>query len=246
MEEQQKRSAAYISWQTFKNSLDRLRDAGMPNRIDKSVFVGLSGGTQIQLVAAMKFLGLIDEQGDPSPGFRELVEKDELERKEPLRRVFEAAYPKLFDLDLTKCSPDQLNEAMTAEYGVRGSTRQKAVRFFLTGAEDLGIAVSPFLVKAGKATVRSNGASRRTRKKKATAKQQSTAKVGGTSRTVPLASGGELTLSATADFFSLSAEDRRFVFELIDKLDGYEQANTTEEEPVAPVQESDLEEQEVQ
>lgn len=44
----------------------------------------------------------------------------------------------------------------------------------------------------------------------------------GTSRTVNLASGGTLTISATLDLFSLSPPDRNFVFGLIDELDKYE------------------------
>ncbi len=44
----------------------------------------------------------------------------------------------------------------------------------------------------------------------------------GTSRTVSLASGGTLTISATLDLFSLSQKDRNFVFTLIDQLEEYE------------------------
>lgn len=47
----------------------------------------------------------------------------------------------------------------------------------------------------------------------------------GTSRQVQLKSGGTLTVSASADFFQLNVEDRRFVFELIDKLEEYEKKN---------------------
>ena len=45
---------------------------------------------------------------------------------------------------------------------------------------------------------------------------------GGTSKSVSLVSGGTLTLSATLDLFSLNAADRKFVFEIIDKLEAYE------------------------
>jgi hypothetical protein len=40
---------------------------------------------------------------------------------------------------------------------------------------------------------------------------------------VQLKSGGSLTLAASIDLFSLSAEDRAFVFGLIDRLQDYEQ-----------------------
>ena len=40
---------------------------------------------------------------------------------------------------------------------------------------------------------------------------------------VRLQSGGTLMLSATLDLFSLNTDDRKFIFELIDKLESYKQ-----------------------
>jgi hypothetical protein len=39
---------------------------------------------------------------------------------------------------------------------------------------------------------------------------------------VSLVSGGTLTVSATSDFFSLNASDRRFFNAIIDQLEAYE------------------------
>ena len=83
------KTAAYVSWVTFKNSLDRLAE-GMPNRIDKTVFPGLSGGTLVQLLPALKFLGLIREDGTPTEALLALVQKNELERKAQLKFIFKA------------------------------------------------------------------------------------------------------------------------------------------------------------
>lgn len=47
----------------------------------------------------------------------------------------------------------------------------------------------------------------------------------GTSRSVALASGGTLTVSASMDVFGFSPDDRTFVFDLIDKLLKYEKDN---------------------
>ena len=44
----------------------------------------------------------------------------------------------------------------------------------------------------------------------------------GESRSVTLKSGGTLTLSASTKFLALSSTYRKFVFELIDKLEEYE------------------------
>jgi len=60
-------------------------------------------------------------------------------------------------------------------------------------------------------------------------------------KTVKLSSGGSLSVSATADFFALSSDDRKFVFELIDKLDAYAKAHpcddTEGEDPTNAVDE---------
>ena len=40
-------------------------------------------------------------------------------------------------------------------------------------------------------------------------------------KTVHLKSGGTVTLTAAVDLFSLTAADREFVFELIDKVQSY-------------------------
>lgn len=50
----------------------------------------------------------------------------------------------------------------------------------------------------------------------------------GTSRQVQLKSGGTLTVTASLDFFQLSADDRGFVFDLIDKLEEYEKNSVKE------------------
>ena len=50
-----------------------------------------------------------------------------------------------------------------------------------------------------------------------------------TSRTVQLASGGTLSLVASIDVLQLSADDRAFVFELVDRVATYEEANAPTE-----------------
>jgi hypothetical protein len=52
--------------------------------------------------------------------------------------------------------------------------------------------------------------------------------VPGSSRSVTLKSGGSLTLHVSADLLSLAGEDRKFVFDLIDKLEEYEKETASE------------------
>jgi len=52
----------------------------------------------------------------------------------------------------------------------------------------------------------------------------------GSEKSVSLSSGGTVTLSLSYDPFALSEEDRKFVFELVDKLKAYAEANPPTEE----------------
>lgn len=234
------RTAAYVAWGTLRNALNRLADVGLPNEVNKSVFSGLSGGTQTQLLAAMKFLGLIEEDGTPSATLREAVKKNELERKELLQDVFRNAYSSLFALDLSKATMDELDQALSETYNVTGSTRRKAATFFLKGAEEIGIELSPFLQGPAAAAPRSTSGTKRRRKRTAR-KVSPKAQASGTEKTVKLASGGgTLTISANLDLFSMNTDDRMFVFDLIEKLEAYEKsvdADASEDEPAAVVME---------
>lgn len=223
------KAASYIPYKTLTNTLDRFRSGHLPNRIDRTVFPGQSGAAQTQLLAAMKFLGLIDEElNTPTDVFKKLVPADEATRKKLLRGVLETSYAELFKLDLLKATPGQLNETMAAHYTVSGSTLVKAVRFFVAAATDVGIELSPLLskqkVRAG------NGAAPRRRRGPRLKQPQPlslapASPASGTTKTVELKSGGTLTVSGTFDPFSLNSADRAFVFGLIDKLDEYQ--NTT-------------------
>ena len=64
MAEEQKRTAAYVPWATFKNSLDQLAK-GIPSRIDRSVFQGLAWNVQNQLFIALRFFGLLKGEDEP-------------------------------------------------------------------------------------------------------------------------------------------------------------------------------------
>ncbi len=182
---------------------------------------------QLQLFTGMRFLGLIDDKNKPTDDLVELTVQDEGARKHKLQEVLQNRYAELFALNLKKTTPDELDKKMTEAYSVTGETRERAVRFFLGAVTYLGIEVSPLL--AGK---KANGAPRVPPGKKRTVRKLPPAPLGnintpehpaGTSKTVRLQSGGMLTLSATLDLFSLNPEDRKFIFELIDKLEGYAQ-----------------------
>jgi hypothetical protein len=227
-------AAVYVSWKTFANSIGQLSKAEIPNVIDKTVFTGMAFSVQNQLFAGMRFLGLIDEKSKPTADLEHLATELEDARKDKLKEIIQKRYSELFALNLKKTTPDELTKKMAESYGVTGDTREKAVRFFVSAAEYAGIELSPLL-----ASKKANGGTRTTNRKRGLRKSvspsppssDSVADQPGTSRTVRLQSGGTLTLSATLDLFKLNSGDRKFVFDLIDQLEGYEQ-------PTQPTRES--------
>jgi len=229
-EKTEKAAAVYVAWSTFKNALESLAQ-GIPNRVDRSAFPGMAWGVQSQLLAGMKFLGLITEDHIPTPALHAVAVLDETARKERLKAILRERYPDLFALDLMKATPAQLTEQMGNSYSVAGETREKAMRFFLSAVEYAGIPVSRLFKPKGNG--QAPGARRRRgvgRPKSAATPGQETATQdakpgpsGGMSRTVKLKSGGTFTVSGSFDPFALVPEDRKFVFEMIDRLEQYEQ-----------------------
>jgi hypothetical protein len=219
------------------NTLDALA-GNIPNRIDRTVFPGQSGGTQNQLLTAFKFLGFINDEGKPQPILSAVAVPDPEQRKVALRRLIESKYADLFALNLMKTTPSELAEQMTKSYNVSGDTRLKATRFFLAAAAYLGIPVSPLLLR-DKTKLTAGGSTAKNATRKRRTRRIDDADDGldddvdlplppasGEARSVRLKSGGTLTLSASTKFMALSSADRNFVFGLIDKLEEYETANS--------------------
>lgn len=225
-DEKSEKAAVYVAWSTFKNALDSLAQ-GIPNRVDRSAFPGMAWGVQSQLLTGMKFLGLITEDHIPNPLLHGVAVLDETARKDKLRLILKERYTDLFALDLTKVTPAQLTEQMGTSYNVAGATRDKAVRFFLSAVEYVGVPVSRLFKPKGNGTT--PGRRRRVGRPKTAAAtgpetiQEPIAPTGGTSRTVKLKSGGTFTVSGSFDPFALIPEDRKFVFDMIDRLEQYDQ-----------------------
>jgi hypothetical protein len=229
MTDDEKRIAAvYVGFGTFKNALERL-SVGIPSRIDKSAFPGQSWGVIAQLLTGLRFLGLIDEQGNPSPRLSEVASTEEEERKRQLNKLMRERYKDVFALDLTRATPAQLTEVFSGAYSVTGDTREKAVRFFLSALQYLGIPVSPLLQSKGAA----NGGGGAKRKKGGRNKAKPTELLvapvvqpildAGTAKVFRLQTpGGELTISTHPGFLALNAADRKLIFDLMDKVEEHE------------------------
>lgn len=198
----------------------------MPNLIDKSVFTGLSWSVQTQLFTGFKFLGLTDDVARPTQDVETLVKSEEPARKAKLKSILEAKYAPLFALNLEKGTPSEVEKKIGEVYGLSGDTPHKAYRFFLSACEYSGVMLSGLLAPGKKDSSNGLGARKRAPKRRqqsAQPKETGAPASSGTSKTIELASGGTLTLSASLDLFALSVADRTFVFALIDKLETYAQ-----------------------
>lgn len=157
---------AYTSFTTFKNFLGSLKGA-VPPQIDKSVMTSLSGGTQNSLVPALRSLGLTDQADRTLPRMHALAEAhgtDEWSAR--VDEMIEHAYGHdiLRDFDLSTATKKMLADRFEEYGGVTGSSRDKAVRFFLAAIEETKRDVSPHLQVNSR-----GGAPRRPRRRRASA-----------------------------------------------------------------------------
>jgi hypothetical protein len=216
-------AAPYLPLKTFLAALDALRE-GVPKRIDRGIWRSKSGSIQGQIMIALRFFDLVNDTDEPAmPLLEKLAKADEPERKKILKSLVETHYKPIIAADLTKMTPSMLNEAM-AKFGVSGGTVRKSVTFFLQLAKHLDLAMSPFLSDQ----TRNSPAKRRTRAAKAAANGNGAAAQAaspptatGSMTSVTLKGGGTVTMSVTADVWKMPADDRKFVLDLVDRIQEY-------------------------
>lgn len=209
---------AYVPFKTFLAAIEGF-ERNMPTQIDSSVWPTYSGAIRSQLLGAFKFLGLIDEKGQPTATLKTVV-GDKGNRKATLRKVLESSYKGVIGAGLQNMTPKMFDDLMAA-YGMSGDTHKKVSSFFLQAAKYAEIPMSPLLQKR-----RASGARRRR-----TGEEQDSESLvfrpdvsvpQGSSRTVELKSGGKLTLILSINMFDLLGEDREFVFGIVDQCQRYE------------------------
>lgn len=150
--EEKRTPPPYLSWKTFSNYVRSLEQT-IPNRIDTSGMVMLSGTNRNLVINALKFLNLIDNAGTPSDKLRGWVnaikETNLEEKKRILREVIEEAYPEFFQgaSKLEGDTPASFSNRFKA-YKLGPDTTRKAETFFIGAAKEAGIKISPLVLKA--------------------------------------------------------------------------------------------------
>ena len=129
----------YTSFRTLLNIVERMDDAGaIPPRIDRSFLRG-SEGSKTHLMAALKFFGLVTENGTVNERLDNLVMKAD-ERADLIRQLLEEHYPEANRLGAINATQAQLEETFSP---LTGSTRRKAIAFYLKAAEYAKLPLSP-------------------------------------------------------------------------------------------------------
>lgn len=135
----------YVPYRTFLTFTEGLRQ-GVPGRIDRSLMKSMSGIMQNQLLAALRYLQLIDAKGNTAEALSRIAASEGPDRKLALKGVLESAYRSVLnDLNLSTATSLQLNEKFK-DAGASGDTVRRCVAFFLAGAKDSGLTVSPHIV----------------------------------------------------------------------------------------------------
>lgn len=238
----------YLPMATVHSGIQSLRSHGLPPRIDRSAWHSRSGADQSGLLSALKFLGLIDEQGHTQPELRKLVETaaQSDEERQLWGDILRKRYAKVFEHDLTTATPNQIAEAISVYGNPSASTKKRAIRFFLKSAEYAGVQVSKRLLKdlrergtdrpspsqpaetAGANGGSTNGKPRRKRRTSVATRVDPPEQTvsGSAMKTIELViAGGTLTLNGTFNPFSLVGEERELVYDIIDKMNAYEAKN---------------------
>lgn len=97
MAKEKERAAPYVSAATLWAFLGQMRKLSPPKGVDRALLLsyGLPKGNVGALLSTLKFLGLVSEDGTPTPAFRALQTSGE-EFRRKLKAIVERAYEPLF------------------------------------------------------------------------------------------------------------------------------------------------------
>jgi hypothetical protein len=137
---------AYVSPKSLFTFLAQRRaDGHITDVIDKSLMKNFSGSTQNEMTSALKFLKLINDKGEPTALYRELItEADEAVRTQLAAKMLREAYGFVFEapgFSLERGTTFQLSE-LFKKAGASGSTMVRGISFFLATAKAAGFKIS--------------------------------------------------------------------------------------------------------
>lgn len=222
----------YISFNTFKTLLYWLEKEGVPLRIDRSFWKEkFSGANGSKLMGSLRFLGLLD--GDKPTKELEILVSSSLgdERSQIFVNILTKSYRNIPFEELARATPSMIKEWFRV-YPIDGHTLRKATTFFINAAREAQIPMSNSIIKMTKSRrinsqqqIKSlNAASEEiatiNKRIPAVNKLQDSETLRN-STTIPLSNGGTVVVDVAVNLFSLSEEDRSFVFSIVDLAKSY-------------------------
>ena len=157
----------YLPFKTFTGFVQKLKETAIPERIDSSLLRTYSGSAGRQLIAALKFLRLIEEGGSITHQLPILVSAYATESWQPtLTNVLRDAYQEVVgDLRVEIATRAQLDERFRSK-GADGEVLQKCVAFYVAALVSAGAKVSPFILERSRPGRPKGSGNRRTKRER--------------------------------------------------------------------------------
>jgi hypothetical protein len=216
--------APYVAYPTLTNFIDvKLGSNPLPPRIDRGFLETYSGSVRPLLLQALRTMGLVGEAGEVLAPLREAARSTDL-RKKILGEWARLFYVEQIELAGQHATSTMLQESF-AKHQYQGSTLRKAIVFYLSLTDDVGLPKSPHF-KAPKQVGVGPGRSRSRHTVAAEALPQRVVppSTGVYSLTVRLTSGGTVTLTVDVNPLALKGDERQFFYSVVDLLDSYQEA----------------------
>jgi hypothetical protein len=229
--------APYIAYSTLVNFIDQKCGANpLPPRIDRSFLDNYSGSVQPLLLGTLRTVGLIGEDNQVLQPLRDAARSPQA-RKGVLREWAEGFYKEQLGLAEEHATTDMLQHSF-ARHKYTGSTLRKAVVFFLSLTDDLGLPKSPHFKPPRQLAGQARPRTRRVSPPPPEAAAPTSGDVREPDKwdtlTVHLKSGGTVTLMVDVNPLMLKGEERKFFYTLVDHLDGYQQAAASSDAQSTP------------
>jgi len=146
------RRPPYAPVQGMREFFERVTLKAQPARVEKGYLkeLGLAPGNELHVLAALRFLDLVGEDGRPTPHFRVLYYKG-AERKKELQKLLRRAYPDLLSgtLDLREAAREDVHDHFVRQYGLQGQMARKARAVFAFLCSFAEIPISAGLAQEG-------------------------------------------------------------------------------------------------
>lgn len=173
-EEERRALPPYIPFKSFLGLIDRLQQTAIPSRIDVSLLRNYSGSVGRQLIAALKFLGLIEDGGAVTARLKQVVKAyGTPEWKEAIGDTIITAYLEVMRgvEDIDAMTPAQL-DGVFRNYGADGDVLRKCVSFWIAGMLSAGYSVSPHILNKPRAKAERGRRPRRNSRPQAESEEQ--------------------------------------------------------------------------